>query len=293
MKIAMTGATGFVGDAAARCAANRGHSLIRIVRPGATDRRRDDIEADLQDHERLMGIAARVDAVVHCAASDDPSFLPISQAASDSLIAGLPAGGRFATQGGSVVFGDTGPDIATTPTFAAPPPLQARADLDRHILRPARSEISTRIVYGSFIFGGTGAAIPATMINIAMDQGTSFFFGDGDQVWSSAHVHDFGALLIDAVESSYPGNLALFASGRAVQIKQVAESIAQVLGISSRAVRSDEEAQLFGPFAGALSLNQHFSSEPARRLFRWCPEISDEEAAITRALTLHASRASL
>ncbi|MEM7730352.1 MAG: NAD-dependent epimerase/dehydratase family protein [Pseudomonadota bacterium] len=290
MKIAITGSTGFIGQAAAHCALSRGHKIVRITRPGATLQGPNDISADLEDAERLTEIASQVDAVVHCAASDEPAFLPISRTAIDALISGLPPGSRFAMHGGSVVFGDTGPEPVATPEFGPPPPLQERAALEQHVLQSARSDISTRIVYGSLIFGGEGAAIPTKMIHVAMEQGTSFYFGEGDQVWSSAHVHDFGALLIDAVENDVPQNLALFAAGRAVQIKPVADIIAQVLGVGSRPVETDEEAELFGPFAGALSIHQHFSSEPARRLFRWCPEMSDEGAAIVRALTIQTSR---
>lgn len=290
MKIAMTGATGFIGGAVARCAAGRGHAVTRIVRPGNAETHQDDVEADLEDTERLTGIAARMDAVIHCAASDDPAFLPISAAASDALIRGLPAGGRFAMQSGSLVFGDTGPEPVASPDFAPPPALRDRADFDAHIHRHPRKDVATRIVYGSFVFGGMGAAVPSAMIRVAMEHEAALFFGHGDQIWSSVHVTDVGALLVDAVEHDAPQNFCLFAAGRAVQMKPVADILGQVLGVPSRPVRSQQEAELFGPFAQALAINQHFSSETARRLFRWYPEISDDGAAIMRGLTRQASR---
>ncbi|VVT24857.1 NAD-dependent epimerase/dehydratase family protein [Rhizobium sp. EC-SD404] len=293
MKIAITGAGGFIGDAAARCALARGHRLIRVVRPGSPPRNSSDMAVDLEDGGSLEAVAARVDAVVHCASSDDPAFLPVLQAASFALISGLPPGGRFAMQGGSAVFGDTGAEAVSDPFFDPPPNLQARAAFDQQILCSTRADVLTRIVYGSLIYGGSAAAIPSIMIRVAMETGVACYFGQGKQVWSSAHVLDVGALLIDAVENEAVHDARLFAAGRAVQLKPVADIIGQVLGVPSRPVRSEEEARMFGPFAELLTMNQHFSSETARTHFRWCPEMSDDVSAIVRALTRQASRTSL
>ncbi|MEM7665831.1 MAG: NAD-dependent epimerase/dehydratase family protein [Pseudomonadota bacterium] len=293
MKIAISGATGFVGSAAARCASERGHKLIRILRPGSGKQGSEDICADLEDADCLSELASRVDAVIHCAASDDPAFLPISQAAIDAFIKGLPPGGRLAMHSGSVVFGDTGPEAEANPAFSPPPPLKEKTAFDQHVLKPGRTDIYTRVVYGSFIYGGEGAAIPSVMIRTAMKTGSALFFDQGEQVWSTAHVSDFSTLLVDAVESEAPENICLFAAGRAVQLKPVADIIGQVLGVPSRPVCSDEEAGLFGPFAGPLTMNQHFSSETTRQLVRWYPELSDEAVSIIRALTRQASRTML
>lgn len=108
MKIAISGATGFVGSAVVRRASEGGHKLIRILRPGSGKRGSDDICADLDDADCLSELASRVGAVIHCAASDGPAFLPLTQAAADAFIKGLPPSGRLATHSGSVIFGDTG-----------------------------------------------------------------------------------------------------------------------------------------------------------------------------------------
>lgn len=293
MRIAITGASGFVGSAAVAHAENRGHEVIRIVRPERGQQKATDVLADLSDHERLADAASTVDAVLHCAASDDPSFLPVSKEAVDSLIRGLRPGGAFVMHSGSVVFGDTGEQPADQPDFAPPPALRARADFDRAVLSPERDDVYIRVVYGSLIFGGTDAAIPSIFVRAAMEAGAALYFGDGDQIWSSAHVSDFGKLLVDALESNVMENAALFAAGRAVQLKPVADIVGQVLGIPSRPVRSQEEACLFGPFADALQMNQHFSSERARMDFGWVPDKSDDRTALTEALSDSASHASL
>lgn len=168
--------------------------------------------------------------------------------------------------------------------------MKEKAVFDQRILRPLRSNISTQIVCGTFIYCGEGTAIPTAMIRAAMKTGSVLFFDQGAQVRSSSHVSDFGTLLVDAVESEASEKVCLFAARRAVQLKPAANIIGQVLGIPSQSVCSDEEASLFGPFAGALRISQHFSSKVARKGYRRWPEMSDESVSIIRAHTRQASR---
>ncbi|UWR21247.1 NAD-dependent epimerase/dehydratase family protein [Sulfitobacter sp. S190] len=293
MKIAITGSTGFIGSSVTRCAIDRGHRVTRIVRPGTPAGRSSDAVIDLDDADGLTEIAAAVDAVIHCAASDDPAFLPLLRRSTDAFLKGLPPGGRFAMQGGSAVFGDTGPDAMRSPVFNPPAPLEPRASFERGVLQFGRSDIYTRIVYGSFVFGGRGAAIPSTLIAAAIETGSALYFGKGQQIWSTVHVDDLGKLLVDAVENRTVPNTELFAAAQPIEIKAVAETIGEVLGCSARSLNTDEEAAQFGPFAAVLTVHQHFSSLVARRKFRWNPEISDNATSIFRSLVQQASRASL
>lgn len=70
--IALTGATGFVGAAVARCLAAAGHRLQALIRPASihkkpTDFAADWIEGDLHDQQCLSRLVAGADAVIHCA----------------------------------------------------------------------------------------------------------------------------------------------------------------------------------------------------------------------------------
>lgn len=252
----------------------------------------DTVEVDLSDVQRLSDLAASVDAVVHCAASDDPRFLPISRQAALSMVRALPPGGAFAMHGGSMVFGDTGPSEATVPNFAPPPPLKARAAFDSEILGAGGEAVRPFVVYGSFVYGGEGAMIPKAMIGAAMQADAALYFDEGQQVWSTVHVDDFGALLVDAVENGPAGGRPLFAAGRPVQLAEAAQLVADALGVPARPARDDEEA-LFGPFGPAMRMSQHFSSDGAREHVGWQPKISDETMTLADDMSAAAARASL
>ncbi|MEM8750632.1 MAG: NAD-dependent epimerase/dehydratase family protein [Pseudomonadota bacterium] len=293
MRIAITGSTGFVGSAVTAAAATRGHEIVRVLRVGSTITGRDDVCVDLEDLDGLAKMAAGVDAVVHCAASDNPDFVPISRAAAETMLAALPAAGRFVMQGGSVVFGDTGIDAAENPEFADIPQLSSRIDFEKSVLSADSGETLTRIVYGSMVYGGPGAAIPAMLMKVAIQHEAALYFGDGDQVWSTVHVQDFGSLLIDAAENTDVGNAKLFAATRPVQLRPVASLIGSVLGLSSRAVATEEEEESFGPFRQAMQMNQHYDSSPTRKQFGWRPYRSDEAGEFLACLTHQASHANL
>lgn len=104
MRVLITGSTGFIGTAAYRALAQAGHTAVVVKRPGSKlgDH---DIAVALDDLVGLRKAASGVEAVIHAAASDNPEFWPVSQAAALAIIEGLPDGGRFVVHGGSIVFG--------------------------------------------------------------------------------------------------------------------------------------------------------------------------------------------
>jgi nucleoside-diphosphate-sugar epimerase len=71
-RIAITGATGFVGAAVARRLSAAGHTIQAMIRPASIQKRPADIaaewiEGDLDDRQSLNRLVKGVDAVVHCA----------------------------------------------------------------------------------------------------------------------------------------------------------------------------------------------------------------------------------
>jgi len=70
--IALTGATGFVGAALARCLTTAGHRIQALIRPASIHKQPADvaagwIEGDLADMQSLRHLVKGVDAVIHCA----------------------------------------------------------------------------------------------------------------------------------------------------------------------------------------------------------------------------------
>ncbi len=286
MRILLTGASGYVGSAALRTIEARGHQALVLQRQGSpTTGNHEYIQIELSELEKLTQLAATVDAVIHCAASDHPDFWPVSQKAAMAMLEGLGRHGAFAAHGGSMVFGDTGSDATEKTLFNPPPPLVEKANLDRSILQAAGDGLRTYLVYGSLVYGGDRrAVIPSVLISTAIENSCVYYVGDGLQLWSSVHVDDFGALLVDAVENGPSGGTALFAAGAAVTMKSVAKMVAEELNLDVRSIGIQEAMDRYGMFGAAFGINQHFSAKQAVEVCGWQPDLSKDPVALKTAI---------
>ncbi len=282
MRVLITGSTGFIGSAAHRALVAAGHTPILVKRP-SSDIGKNDVAADLTNLDGLRKAAASVDAVIHAAASDNPDFWPISQAAALAMIAGLPDGGRFVAHGGSIVFGPTTSEPANPTTLNAPPPLAARAALDQAILNAGSARVRTHVVFGSLVYGGPGAVIPQAMMGAARANGAVLYVGDGSQIWSTVHVDDFGGLLVAAITQSDAPSGRIFAADGSISMSEFADEIGTALDLPARAASDEEAAQSYGMFAAAFGMNQHFSGDVARNQFGWQP--AADAKALSAAIT--------
>lgn len=237
MDILITGGTGYVGARVARRLAEGGHALTMLVRKPSDEVAAKALGASplplsLEDVEGLTRAAGRVDAALHGAASDNPTFMDVNRAAVMAIMAGLPRGTALVCHGGTAVFGDTGAALFDgTEDYAPPPPLGPRADLDRLVRAGAAGRgLRTAVVYGSFVYGGgRGAALPSGMIAAALRSGTSAYPGDGSAAWSAVHVDDWADLIARAVTNAPPGGNAYPASGSTVSMAWVAATIGAAL----------------------------------------------------------------
>ncbi len=284
MRVLITGSTGFIGSAAHRALMAAGHTPIMVKRPG-TALGEHDVAVDLTDLEGLKKAAADVDAVIHAAASDNPDFWPISQAAALAMIAGLPEGGRFVAHGGSIVFGPTTAEPTSPVTINPPPPLAGRAALDQAILDAGNTRVRTHVVFGSLVYGGPGAVIPQAMLGAARANGAALYVGDGNQIWSTVHVDDFGRLLVAAITQSDTESGPIFAADQSISMAEFAGEIGNALDLPARAATDEEAGQSYGMFAAAFGMNQHFSGDVARNSFGWQPA-ADAKALHAAILSL-------
>ncbi|GFE67041.1 hypothetical protein [Litoreibacter roseus] len=194
------------------------------------------------------------------------------------MIEGLPDGAGFATHGGTILFGQTGTTPEAPRTFAPPPPLVRRSQVDERIEHAAGDRLTTVFAYGAFVYGGQGAALPGLMKASASKMGVACYPKNGSGLWSTVHVDDFGALLVDGVEKAPIGHHKVFAADTAVTIKQAAEATGQALSLPVRSVEGEEAQRAFGFFSQALSGNQCYSAEPAKTVCGWQPEQSSFQA---------------
>lgn len=293
-QIFVTGFDGYVGAHVVSALRARGVAPMVLARSDAAVAKATALGlgvhcVTIDDLATLTRIAAGVDGIVHCAASDDPAFLPTNAAAIDAMIGGLRDGASFVMHGGTMVFGDTGRgDAGPAPAFDPPPPLAARAELDRHVLGEKR--VRTGIAYGAFVFGGAGAMIPNTLVKAARENGVSGFPGDGGALWSAVHVADWGDLIARMALAEGSATGAMFAAAQTITIREAAEAVAAGFAPSVPVTRLDADAAqaAWGFFGAALSMNQRFDAGPAQERLGWAPPLRDIAAELA-ALAASAS----
>lgn len=289
MQLFLTGWQGYVGSAVLR-AAEAGDRFTVLVRSEAEA----DVAraaghkpaiGDLADRAWLADEAGRADAVVHCAASDDPRFQPLNEAAVDGLLSGLRPTASLVLHGGSLVFGPGGADGAPArPTRTAPPPfLSARAAIDQRLIDEGQQGRRVAGVYGSFVYGrGRGAAIPAAWASAARAHGHVAVPGGGEARWGCSHVDDWGRLILLAARTIHPRAGPLFAAGSSRTVSELASALGAALGLPVQKVPPERVAEA-GAFGQALSINQWFDPATAIAL-GWTESGPGPEDAVAEGL---------
>ncbi|MDL9978546.1 NAD-dependent epimerase/dehydratase family protein [Microbacterium sp. ASV49] len=254
MRILLTGATGYVGSAVLDELVGAGHEVVALVRSvaAAEQVRAKDARAeigDAADADRLAGLLATTDAVIHTAASDDPVALNTAIAdAVERAYAGTER--RLVLTSGIWIYGD-GDDIQDD-DIPKPADLVAwRVPIEDRLLA---GPVSTTIVAPGVVYGRGESLLPIARGGV----------GDGAQHWTWVHVDDLARLYRLVVE--HPTAL-----GRVIASDGVPVAVRDVAGPEARVETADEaRARLGTAFADALLLDQRAYGAKARSL-GWQP----------------------
>jgi nucleoside-diphosphate-sugar epimerase len=115
--------------------------------------------------------------------------------------------------------------------------------------------------------------IPA-LIAAARRTDVSAYIGDGTNRWPAIHRADAARLFRLALEKAPAGSVLHGAGQPAVTIKNIAERIAQILGIPTVSLPLDQAAEHLGnPYlARFFSLDVPVSSQHTQALLGWTPQ---------------------
>lgn len=277
----LTGHDGFVGGHVTQALLRHGASLKVLVRDDAAGARASaagltPVRTGLDDLDGLAKVADGVDGIGHFAASENPAFLPVNRAAIGAMLGGLAGGAMFLMQGGSMVFGDTGPGGAgADPAFNPPPPLAARAALDKEVLAHVGARAS--IAYGSLVFGGLGAMVPNTLVRAARKAGFAAHIGNGSSVWSAVHVEDWAELMARVLLDGDTAGGKIFPAAQLITMAEAAAAVASGFQppLPVQSVSLEEGFALWDFFAPGFGLNQRFDGTFARDAYGWTPRLRD------------------
>lgn len=270
MKVLVTGASGFIGNATAEALVAAGHEVIAPVRSDASGDAASAVGAtpvigDLTDRDWLTAQLADVDASVHLASPGDASSPDFDTAVVDAVLSAF--GGtakRHVHTSGVWIYGNGSTIDEHSPLD--PPELTAwRIPVEQRLLD---SEVSVGIVAPGIVYGHGGGIAVATTQQTDAD-GRVLTVGDGSQHWTSVHVDDLADLYRIVLEHDEVRGRVLGVSGVSPAASEIASAAAGSAG-TARSTVDETRERLGTPFADALLLDQQASGAYAKSL-GWTP----------------------
>jgi len=287
MKIIVTGVTGYVGSHVTQQLIKNGHQVVGLIRDTSkADQNPVEnvtyIDGTLQDMDKVLTELRSADGIVHAAAGNGEEFNVQNGKFVNGVLKELEHTNKaFLMQGGSIVFGDTGKkplsDADGNPLYHNAPQMDERVELEKQVLESAKKGVRPIIVYGSLVFGGSGAMIPNLMKKTVRERGYSPYVGEGATVWSSVHIEDWANLMALALENEKAQGQFMAESGCST-IKEVAEILNEILPESEsvKSVSLEENEELWDFFTMPFSkMNQNFESGRAKSILDWKPKKID------------------
>jgi nucleoside-diphosphate-sugar epimerase len=284
MRVFLTGATGFIGEAIVRELRAAGHQVLGLARSDAAVNHleRSGIEAhrgDLADTASLTAGARACDGVIHTAFIHDfgayAAAAETDRRAVGALTGAMEGSGKpFVLTSGTALLapGRVGKETdAPAPGSAA----SLRAAAETTTLAAAGRGVRASVVRLPPSVHGAGdhGFVPA-LIDIARRTRVSAFIGDGANRWPAVHRLDAVRLYRLALEHAAPGARLHAVDEEGVPLSAIAEAIGIGLGVPVRSITKDEAPAHFDWMAAFVGIDNPTSSALTREALGWSPKES-------------------
>ncbi|HEX4219515.1 MAG TPA: NAD-dependent epimerase/dehydratase family protein [Acidimicrobiales bacterium] len=277
MKIALTGANGFVGSHILAELQSRGHEVVACVRDNdeagiAEGHGAISTIVDLYDSPALANLFGKADGAVHTASPGDETSPNLDSAVVDAAVDAYAGSGRpYAHIGGVWNFGSNTTISEETPfnpagMVAWQPPVFER------ILGEAG--MRGIVILSSVAYGDGGGGVPGVLLGSPRDaDGNLVMVGTGQQHWSIVHVADLAEVFRRVLEDEGARGTYVVGNGQNPTVAELTEAAAAAVGAPGAVPGSEEEARgrLGDYFAEALLLDQATTAAKVRAVLGWVP----------------------
>ena len=277
MKVALTGATGFVGSHILTELLQNGHEVLALVRDGSdvaavAARGATPAVVDLYDREAVTRLLGTADAAVHTASPGDATSANLDTAVVDAVLdAYAGTGSPYVQISGLWIYGSNTAITEDSP-FNAPPLVAWKEPIQRRVLEA--KDIRASIVVSSVAYGDGGGGIPGVLLGSPRDDdGKLVMLGDGRQRWSTVHAADLADFFRRVLEDDSAAGYYVVGNGENHTVAELTEAAAVAVGAPGAVPGSDEEARtrLGDYFAEVLLLDQATTADRARTELGWRP----------------------
>ena len=281
MKIFVTGASGYIGQAVAGALARTGHEVFGLVRSrekaaalGALEVR--PVLGTMEEPDTYREAALGCSVLIHCAAEYTRRYMELDRGTIDTLVAGARETGRprlFIYTSGVWVYGNTGQGSVDEAAPPNPPAMVVqRVAHEEAVLQADGGNLRTLVVRPGCVYGGRGG-LTSGWFESALAGGAARVVGEGHNRWAMIHVEDLADLYVRAAQSPWRREVFNATDRSRFTVLECARAASRAAGADGKVelVSAEAAAQQFGPMVEGFLLDQHCDSRKAVRMLGWQP----------------------
>jgi nucleoside-diphosphate-sugar epimerase len=277
MKIALTGATGFIGSHILTELQSHGHEVTALVRDdaqgatvianGATP-----VIVDLYDRPAVAKLFSDADGAVHTASPGDETSADFESAVLDAAIDAYGASGKpFLPISGLWVYGNN-TDITEDSPMEAPAMVAWKEPLRQRLL--SQTGMRGIVVLSSVAYGDGGGGLPGILLGSPRDAaGNLIMLGTGQQHWPTVHAADLADFFRRVLEDDSAHGSYVIGNDLNPSVAELTQAAAVAVGAPGAVPGSDAEARarVGDYFAEVLLLDQGTQAARAHAELGWEP----------------------
>jgi nucleoside-diphosphate-sugar epimerase len=277
MKVALTGATGFIGSHVLSELHEHGHEVTALVRDDAqagivAARGATPAVADLYDRSAVASLLSNADGAIHTASPGDATSAGLDSAVVDAVTTAFDGTGKpYLQVSGLWVYGANS-SISEASAFNAPAMVSWKEPIERRVL--GAKGMRGAVIVSSVAYGDGGGGIPGLLLGSPRDgAGNLIMVGSGQQHWSTVHVADLADFFRRALEDDAARGYYVIGNGVKPTVAELTEAAAVATGAPGAVPGSDDEARarLGDYLAEVLLLDQGTDAARARADLGWRP----------------------
>jgi nucleoside-diphosphate-sugar epimerase len=277
MKVALTGATGFIGSHVLAELQDHGHEVTALVRNDAdaeTVRAKgaSPVVVDLYDRSAVVSALNNADGAIHTASPGDETSADLDSTVVDAAIETFAGTGKpYLHITGAWVYG-ANPSITETSPIDAPAMVSWKEPIAQRVLDA--DGMRGVVIAPGVAYGDAGGGVPGLILGSPRDDaGNLIMLGNGRQHWATVHVADLADFFRRALEDDSAHDHYVIGDGLNPTVAELTEAAAVAAGAPGAVPGSDEEARarLGDYFAEVLLLDQGTDAAKAKSDLDWSP----------------------